>query len=188
MTSPWLWYVSRAAGVVTLVLLTLVALLGMFTAARVRPRLAVSAVAMGLHRALALGLIVFLAAHIVTATVDTYVDLGWVSTVVPFTAGYERQWVALGTLAADIFLAVVATSLLRHRLPTWIWRAVHLLAYVMAPLAVVHGLTMASAQDPALFAVTVACGVALAAGAVWRWALPDADRHRRSDIAAQEWT
>ncbi|NKY44713.1 ferric reductase-like transmembrane domain-containing protein [Nocardia cerradoensis] len=188
MTSPWLWYVSRAAGVVTLVLLTLVALLGMFTAARVRPRLAVSAVAMGLHRTLALGTIVFLAAHIVTATVDTYVHLGWLSTVVPFTAGYERQWVALGTLALDILLAVVATSVLRHRLPTRIWRAVHLFAYAMAPLAVGHGLTMASAQDPALVAVTVACGVALAVGAVWRWAFPDADRHRRSDIASQEWT
>ncbi len=188
MTSPWLWYLSRAAGVVSLVLLTLVVLLGLVTTAQNRPHSAVPAVAMGLHRTLALGTTVFLAVHILTALVDTYVHLGWLSSVVPFASAYRRAWVGLGTLAFDIFLTLNVTSLLRHRLSARVWRAVHYISYAMAPAAIVHALTTATTDRPVRLGVATACGVAMAVVATRRWLSRSPDARRRAEIAAQEWS
>ncbi len=188
MTSPWLWYLSRSAGVVALILLTLVVLLGMLTTARPRPHSAATAVAMGVHRTLALGTVVFLAVHILTALVDTYVHLGWSSAIVPFTSGYRREWVALGAIAFDIFLTLNLTSLLRHRLPVRAWRVVHYLSYAMAPVAIVHALTTAAPDNPVLLGVAAACSAAMVAVAAWRWLGRNPDTRRRAEIAAQEWS
>ena len=46
----------------------------------------------------------------------------------------------LGTVAIDLFAAVILTSLLRDRLTPSLWRAVHWLAYVSYPVIVVHSL------------------------------------------------
>ncbi|WP_019925164.1 ferric reductase-like transmembrane domain-containing protein [Nocardia sp. BMG111209] len=188
MSTPWLWYISRASGVVTLVLLTLVVLLGLLTAAHLRPRGTVPVLAVGLHRTLALGTTVFLAAHILTAVTDSYVHLGWLSPVVPFVSGYRRLPVGLGAWAFDIFVALIVTSLLRHRLPDRAWRVVHRLAYALAPIAEVHALLMATTSEPILLSLTVSCGLAMTAAAGWRWWHLDANSRRRAEIASQEWS
>ena len=59
----------------------------------------------------------------------------------PFVAGYRPLAIGLGTLAVDLFLLVVVTSLLRNRLPLRLWKAVHLTSYLLWPLAFVHGVT-----------------------------------------------
>lgn len=187
MSSPWLWYVSRACGVASMLLLTVVVLAGLFTAARRRPHEPASTLAMGLHRTLGLGMTVFLLTHATTAILDTYVPIGWISAVLPFTSEYERPWVALGTIAFDLFVAVIVTSLLRHRLPTRLWRCVHWFTYAMAPIAVTHGLMMASSTEPLLRGVTIGCGLAMAAGAAWRLHASDEHARRRADIGDQEW-
>ena len=135
-----LWYASRATGVICLVLFSLVAVLGIIVNRQGRlpglPRFAVT----GLHRNLSLLAVAFLGMHIVTAIADGYAHIPWLSTVVPFTSGYERFWIGLGTVALDLFAAVIVTSLLRDRLAPAVWRAVHWLAYVSYPVIVVHSL------------------------------------------------
>jgi methionine sulfoxide reductase heme-binding subunit len=49
--------------------------------------------------------------------------------------------VGLGTVAFDLVLVVIATSLLRVRLGVRTWRAVHWLTYAAWPVAVLHYLT-----------------------------------------------
>ncbi|MBO0856592.1 MAG: ferric reductase-like transmembrane domain-containing protein [Nocardia sp.] len=187
MSSPWLWYVSRSGGVVTMVLLTTVVVLGIVTSVRPNPHHAGPAIAMGLHRTLALGSTIFLITHIGTALIDTYVPIGWVSAVVPFTSSYHRTWVGLGSIAFDLFAAVIVTSLLRHRLPTRLWRLVHWFTYAMAPIAVVHGLMMATWSQPVLLAITAGCGAVMIETVAWRLLRPDPAARRRADILAQEW-
>lgn len=104
------WYLSRATGVVSICLLTATVVLGLLTAGRgARPGHR-TGVVMGLHRWLSLGMLAFLAAHVVTAVVDTYVDISWTAAVVPFTSAYEPLLVGLGTIALDIMVAVVVRS------------------------------------------------------------------------------
>jgi sulfoxide reductase heme-binding subunit YedZ len=66
------------------------------------------------------------------------VDIGWAAAVLPLTSGYRPVEVALGALALDAILVVVATSLLRVRLGLRSWRAVHWIVYAAWPLAVLH--------------------------------------------------
>src|SRR6187455_1643081 len=131
-----LWYASRATGVICLVLLSLVAILGILVNRRGRlpglPRFAVT----GLHRSLSMLTVAFLGVHIVTAIADGYVHIRWLSTVVPFTSGYERLSIGLGAVAVDLVAAVIVTSLLRDRLTPALWRAVHWLSYASYPVTV----------------------------------------------------
>jgi len=139
-TGTAFWYASRATGVISLLLFSTVAILGIMVNRQGRlpglPRFAVT----GLHRNLSLLTVAFLGIHIVTAIVDGYAGIPWLSAVVPFTSGYERFWIGLGTVAVDLVVAVVITSLLRHRLTPSVWRAVHLLSYLCYPVTIAHSL------------------------------------------------
>jgi len=163
-----LWFASRAAGLLTLVLLTGTFVLGLFTSGRqatVRwPRFAIAA----LHRNLSLLTLVFLAVHIITAIVDGYVALDWIDVVVPFASAYEPFWVGLGAVAVDVLLAVVVTSLLRTRIPSKVWRAVHWAAYACWPVAVAHGIGMGDKDLWWVWGLDGLCVVAVLAGLAWR--------------------
>ncbi|MGY5013909.1 ferric reductase-like transmembrane domain-containing protein [Streptomyces sp. 900105755] len=139
MTSETLWYANRATGAVGLVLFTVVVLLGIAVRLRVRlpglPRFGT----MSLHRMLSLSATAFLALHVTVAVVDGYVHITALDALVPFVSGYQPLWLGLGTVALDLLLAVLVTSLLRDRLGHRAWRAVHWLAYASWPVALVHG-------------------------------------------------
>ncbi|HKR72211.1 MAG TPA: ferric reductase-like transmembrane domain-containing protein [Streptosporangiaceae bacterium] len=141
--SQGLWLVSRASGLVLLVLFTAVVVLGVSTwkgtSSRRWPRFAVAE----LHRTLSLFAVALLGLHVATALLDPYVSISWLASVLPFTSHYETLAIGLGTLAVDIAGAVLITSLLRVRLGLRMWRAVHYLAYLAWPLAFVHSITAA---------------------------------------------
>lgn len=140
MNDTLLWYTTRGAGAVSLILLTGVVVLGLLTALRVDgpgwPRFLTAA----LHRNLALLAVVFLALHVVTAVVDPFTDLGWGAALVPFSSWYRTFWLGLGAVAMELLAAVVVTSLLRRAIGHGAWRVVHWLAYASWPVAVIHGL------------------------------------------------
>ncbi|MFJ9026089.1 ferric reductase-like transmembrane domain-containing protein [Streptomyces sp. NPDC102259] len=140
MTSETLWYANRATGAVCLILFTVVVLLGVAVRMKARlpglPRFGT----MSLHRTLSLSATAFLALHITAAVVDGYVDITVVDVLVPFAGDYQPLWLGLGTVALDLMLAVLVTSLLRERLGHRAWRTVHRLAYASWPVALVHGI------------------------------------------------
>lgn len=137
--SATLWYLNRATGSVLLVLLTTTVALGILAtfgrAGRGVPRFLTQA----FHRNLSLIAAGMLTAHVLTAVLDTYVDIRWWQAVVPFGASYKPVWLGLGALALDVIFVVVLTSLVRTRMGHRSWRAVHLLGYVAWASAVVHG-------------------------------------------------
>jgi hypothetical protein len=96
------WYASRATGIVALLLLTAVLVLGLVVTGQGRipglPRFAVTS----LHRNLSLLAVAFIAVHVLTAALDTYVSIPLVSALVPFTSGYERFWLGLGAVCLDL--------------------------------------------------------------------------------------
>jgi methionine sulfoxide reductase heme-binding subunit len=162
-----LWLVSRAAGVVALVLLTATVVLGTVSTAPTRsltwPRWARQT----LHRDLALVSLGALAVHISAVVLDNYVDVQWYVALVPFVSAYRPFRVGLGTLAFDLILLVIVTSLLRVRLGARAWRAVHWLTYAAWPVAVLHYLTTGTdARGPwgLLLAVLAIGAVAVAVG------------------------
>lgn len=183
-----LWYLSRATGIVSIVLLTTVVVLGVLIAGRRLPHHDVPTIVMALHRWLSLGMVAFLTVHVATAIAETYVKIDLISAIVPFSSSYATLWVGLGTLAVDLLVTVTLTSLLRHRLSERTWRVVHWAAYLLWPVAVLHGFMLGTANEPLLRLVTGLCGIAGAAAMAWRATTTFEDRERRRDIVEQEWS
>jgi methionine sulfoxide reductase heme-binding subunit len=139
MSYTFLWYATRGAGAVSMVLLSGVVILGILSSLRVQatgwPRFLTT----GLHRNVALTAVVFLALHIITAVVDPYTHLGLGAAVIPFSSYYRTFWLGLGAVAFELLLAIVITSLVRGFVGHRAWRTIHWLAYASWPIAIVHG-------------------------------------------------
>jgi len=169
-----LWYLTRATGIVALILLTGTIVLGIIGTARAAsprwPRLLTA----GLHRNLALTATALVAAHVVTTVTDPFVSIKLVAAFVPFASDYRPIWLSLGALAFDLMLAVLITSLVRDRLSHRAWRAVHLLVYVCWPVALWHGLgTGTDTRLIWVLAINLGCVVAVIAAVWWRLSLTD---------------
>jgi sulfoxide reductase heme-binding subunit YedZ len=121
------------------------------------------------HGDLALMTLVFLLLHIVTAIVDPFTHLGLVAALVPFGSYYRTLWLGLGTIAFELLIAIVATSLLRQHIGARVWRRIHWLAYLSWPVAVIHGIGTGTDGTAAwMLAIDIVCVVAVAAALLWR--------------------
>lgn len=160
------WYLMRASGVVSLLLLTAVLVLGIGTTRRWRTRRTPGLVALGLHRSISLLAVVFLVVHVATAVVDPYAVVSIAAVVVPFVAGRTPFWVGLGALSLDLVAALIVTSLLRHRLSLKVWRGIHWAAYLAWPLAIGHSLGTGSDTQALWLRVLAGACVAVVAAAL----------------------
>jgi predicted ferric reductase len=159
-----MWLATRATGEVALVLLTFVTVMGIaVTKGWASSRWPESVVTL-LHRNISLLSIVFLVVHIGTTVVDGYVPIGWIDVVIPWHTSYRTLWVGLGTLAFDLILAVIITSLVRRRIPPRLWKAVHWTAYLLWASAIVHSL--GSGTDQLLTRIVAAVMALIVAAAV----------------------
>ncbi len=183
-----LWYASRATGTLSILLMTVVLVLGLTLSGTRRSVGTRTTVVQAVHRGLALGMLTFLVVHIATAIAETYVHIDLISAVVPFSSPYARFSVGLGTLAVDVLAAVVVTSLLRHRISERVWRLVHRASFVMWPLTVWHGLSMGTGNEPLLLDTTIGCAVVGGAAILWRLIWSHHDSARRREVLRGEWT
>jgi len=166
------WYLTRASGAVVLILLSASVVIGIAGVGRLAsrrwPRFAVD----GLHRSTSLLAVVFLAVHVLTAVLDGFAPISLLDAVVPFVGAYRPLWLGLGAVACDLLLAVVLTSVVRHRLGHRAWRAVHWLAYGSWPVAVLHGLgTGSDVRQTWMTVVYVGGAASMTLGIVARAAL-----------------
>jgi methionine sulfoxide reductase heme-binding subunit len=176
------WYLMRASGIVSLLLLTIVSALGVATVSRWRPGSAPRFVTLGLHRSVSLLAVAFLAVHVLTAVVDPDATVAAIAVVVPAPSERYGLWLGLAALAFDLVVALVITSLLRHRLAPRLWRALHYAAYLAWPVALLHGAGMGTdSRSPWMLAVDAIC-IAVFGGAVLLRLLkvPSASKHRAS--------
>jgi sulfoxide reductase heme-binding subunit YedZ len=181
-TSTTLWYTMRATGVVALVLLSGAMVLGILTAGRTSSQAWPAFARADLHKRVSLLAMVFLAFHVLTAVLDTYVSVGWASALVPFASPYRPLWTGLGTMGVDLILAVAVTSALRQRINPRTWRGVHWLAYGSWPVAMAHSLGMGTdATTLWMDGLAGVCTVAVVGTLFWR-----VTEHRRSRARAVE--
>jgi methionine sulfoxide reductase heme-binding subunit len=133
-----MWAFGRVSGIVALLLLTLSVLLGITTrSGRPLPGLPRFSIAL-VHRNVALLASVFLVFHVGSLLVDSYARLNPVDILVPFLGSFKPIWQGLGTVAVDLLIAVIVTSLLRRRLGVRAFKVVHWLTYAMWPVALLH--------------------------------------------------
>ena len=169
MNGPLLWFLNRGTGIVLLLLMTLSVVLGILSARSRAGRGTPGFVRNVLHRNVSLLAVTMLAVHVVSAVVDTYVDIRWWDAVVPWTGLYKPVWLGLGALALDLLVAITFTSLLRTRLPHAVWRLVHWAGYLAWGIAVVHGIGIGTDSGASWsLMITAACVAVVAVALVVR--------------------
>ena len=160
------------AGVFALVTLTASVGAGLAAADRVVMSPGGRIAAQAAHRALSFAAVAFLLVHL---TVEVLAGRSRpASTVVPFVHPGRTFYLGLGTIASELLIVVVVTGLLRGRFasvrPAWLWRALHAVAYLCWPLAVMHGLMAGRTAKPYVDWSYGACVAAVALALVFRLA------------------
>lgn len=182
-SSPVDWYAARAAGLTAYLLLSAVVLLGLTMASK-RPLARWPRFAMeDVHRFGGLLVGAFVAIHVVTIAIDSWLPFTIGSLVVPFVSRYRPLWVGLGVVAAELLLALAVTNHYRRRLPYRVWRRAHYLNFAVWSAATAHGIASGTDRSAAwALALYATAGGAVAAATIWRftrtraraWALPAA--------------
>ena len=130
------------AGVLALVGLTGSVLLGLVATDRIVMTPGHRVMAQAVHRAFSFGTLAFLIIHIVTEILAQRSHV--IDAVVPFLSPYRTFYIGLGTIASDLIVLLVVTSILRKRFTehgkAWRWRAIHYASYVAFVFGVLHGL------------------------------------------------
>lgn len=166
-----LWYLTRATGLVALVLLTASMALGLLSSVRYARPAWPRFVTAGLHRNTSLLALAFTAIHIATTLADSYAPVRLQDVVIPFISAYRPLWLGLGAIAFDLMLALTVTSLLRTRMSYRSWRLVHWGSYLCWPVAVLHGLgTGSDTPTRWVLALTGVCVAVIAGLTAWRLA------------------
>ena len=170
LTSPYLWYTTRATGLVTLILFTGVVVLGSLVANRVGGAAVGRFELSELHRSLSMVAVIFLVIHIATTVADSFVPTGLISVVVPLTSTYKRVGVGLGAVAFDLFLAVWVSSLVKTSLKNETWRFIHWFSWLGWAIAIVHAfLTGTDARTGVGLALVSVSALAGALAGLWRF-------------------
>jgi DMSO/TMAO reductase YedYZ heme-binding membrane subunit len=130
------------AGVFALIGLTASVAVGLVATDRVILTPGHRVMAQAVHRAVSFGALAFLIVHIVTEILAQRVHV--IDAFVPFLSPFRTFYIGLGTIASDLILLLIVTSILRKRFTAhgkaWRWRAIHYTAYLSFIFGVLHGL------------------------------------------------
>ena len=177
------WLASRAAGIVTLVLLAIQIVLGILMSHPTnRSTWKQSARWFAWHETLWLFVLAFVAAHVVAIVADPYAGVGLGGALVPGLSSYRSTAVALGTLALYALLVTGITARWTKLLPAGAWLSIHRLAIVVFGLGWVHGL-LAGTDSVALVALYTVLGSAVGGAAAYRyWVTRSARRQPAPEV------
>ena len=137
------------SGVLALIALTAAVGAGIVATDRIVMSPGNRVVAQAVHRAISFGALAFLVTHIVLEILAHRSHV--IDAFVPFLAHGRRFYIGLGTIASDLVVLLIVTSIARSRFAAkrqWTWRAIHATAYLCWPLAIVHGLLAGRTAKP----------------------------------------
>jgi DMSO/TMAO reductase YedYZ heme-binding membrane subunit len=130
------------AGVFALIGLTASVGVGLVATDRVVMTPGHRVMAQAVHQAVSFGALAFLVIHIVTEILAQRSHA--VDAFIPFLSPYRTFYIGLGTIASDLILLIVVTSIIRKRFTArgkaWRWRAIHYTSYLAFVFGVLHGL------------------------------------------------
>ena len=172
-SDPTFWLLARATGIFAYVLLTVSVLAGLLVKSRPFGTAMKPALAVDIHRTLAVLSITALAGHGLALVLDHTVEIGVLALLVPGTAPYRPFWTGLGVIAGELMLLVYASFGLRKRIGVRNWRRLHWTTYGAFAGATAHGL-MAGTDSGAPWALALYFGAvgAVVAATAWRALVP----------------
>ncbi len=144
VTSPTLWYVTRALAVGAYISLTVSMLFGALRSIARQSRERMSWVVDELHQFLATLAAALVAGHLLTLLLDPYLPFTAINLLLPLNEPYRPMPVILGVFALYVMVALLLTSWFRALMPYSFWRALHYLSFAAFILVTAHGLLAGS--------------------------------------------
>jgi DMSO/TMAO reductase YedYZ heme-binding membrane subunit len=135
----FMWWMSRASGMVAAVVLVSSLVLGVLVATRALRAIDSPAWVLAMHRWLSAMACLFVAIHLLTLVGDNYVYFGWKELFVVGGSAWKTAPVALGVVAMYLLVVVQGTSLLQRHLSRRWWKGLHYLGYLAVWLTSLHG-------------------------------------------------
>lgn len=134
------WLVSRASGIVALVLISLSVLMGLTMATKVlgRPKLKRSIAK--LHEHVALTALLAIGTHGLSLLGDHWLKPGWSGITVPFAMGYRTLFTGSGIIGGYLAVLLGPSFYLRRRIGARRWRKLHTLIVLAWLMSATHAL------------------------------------------------
>jgi predicted ferric reductase len=157
------WYVARGGGMTAFALLGLSVVLGLVLSLRLASPRWPRMVTHDLHEHLTLLALAFTGVHVLAIVLNPAVEFGLADVLIPFAASYQPVWTAAGVIAAELAVAVWVSTRFRHRIGYRRWRTLHMAAFAVFALALLHGLVQGTdTGSPWALAVYVPVAAAVA--------------------------
>jgi DMSO/TMAO reductase YedYZ heme-binding membrane subunit len=143
-------FLLKFGGVFALIALTASVGMGLIATDRIIMSPGHRVLLQAVHRAVSFAALAFLIIHIVLEITAQHLEqsptlhVHVLDAFIPFLSQYRTFYMAEGTIASDLIVLLVATSIVRRRFTAsgnaWKWRAIHYSSYAALILGVLHGL------------------------------------------------
>ncbi|MDQ1144679.1 sulfoxide reductase heme-binding subunit YedZ [Bacillus sp. SORGH_AS 510] len=133
------WYMIRATGTVSYLLLYLSVVIGLYSQVQKKRKHKVT-ISLFLHEALSNWALILVLGHVGFLLIDSYLSFQWIEILTPFTTDYKPLPMALGTVSLYFLLMTVITSKARKKIGYQKWRKLHALNPILYILVTLHGL------------------------------------------------
>ena len=134
------WYVTRAAGLTSYILLWLSMVWGMAISTKILSPAVDGSDSYDFHEFLSLLGLGFVLLHVIVLAVDHYLPFSIWQILIPFIDTYRPLWVGLGIVGFYLFLLVTVTFYMRQSIGSKAFRSIHMLSLVGYLGATLHGL------------------------------------------------
>ena len=141
-TTPWVWYITRAAGLIGYIFLWLTIFFGLAIRNPLLKKYIEPFYSFDWHCFMAASAVFWALVHGTSLLFDNMIGFGVADVAVPFfskTTVVDTNYLALGILAFYLMLIMAITSYLRRHLNFWVWRVLHFLSPLAFVFVILHG-------------------------------------------------
>lgn len=148
-----MWYVTRAAGLTSYLVLWLSVAWGLAVSSKILDRLLHRTFTYDFHQFISLLAIGFILVHMLSLVFDRYLPYSAAQLLIPGLSAYRPIWVAVGIVAFYLIMLVTVTFYLRGKIGMKAFRGIHVLSLVAYLGSTIHGLM--AGTDASLFFVQI---------------------------------
>ncbi|MCZ7533925.1 MAG: hypothetical protein M5U23_11085 [Acidimicrobiia bacterium] len=158
------WIIVRGSGIAAFVLLSASMVWGLWISTKTFGRAVNAKGLQWLHESLGLAAVAATVIHMVSLSMDEFIDFGWWDIMIPGVATWKPLAVSLGVVSFWSILLVSASFYAKRWISQSAWRSIHYLSFGAFLAALAHGVMAGTdSGTPWMTALYVGAGVAVAA-------------------------
>ena len=137
---PWAWYVVRASGFVSFILLWWVMFTGLAIRIPILKKIIEPEYSMSMHRWISMQAILFTLIHGTGLLFDKFMNFSIAAVFIPFVSDFKPELVTLGIFGFYLMIILTLTSYFRRYISFGVWRFVHYFNIILYAIVVAHAL------------------------------------------------